>query len=62
MKDETSLIILATILFLEFSILKFMGYLDWSWFLVFAPIWVPFALSAVIFFILHYFCGRSVDR
>lgn len=41
------LVILATVCFL-FLILKLTHAIDWSYWLVFAPIWVPFALGFVI--------------
>ena len=29
-----------------FVILKVMGYIDWSWWWVFAPLWIPAAILA----------------
>ena len=40
------------VVFLAFFIAKIFGYIDWSWWLVFAPIWAPAVLAAVIFIIL----------
>lgn len=35
-------------LFLVFLVLKLTNYIDWSWWWVTAPLWVPFALVVVI--------------
>lgn len=36
------------VLFLIFAILKFTGIVDWSWWLITAPLWIPLlALSAL---------------
>lgn len=36
-------------LFLLFLALKLTGYIDWSWWWVTAPLWIPIALSLGIF-------------
>jgi hypothetical protein len=36
------------ILTIVFVILKATGYIDWSWYLVFLPIWGPLALVLII--------------
>ncbi len=35
------------ILFVVFLILKLTGYIDWSWWWVTAPLWIPFAIVLV---------------
>lgn len=37
--------------------LKALGYLDWSWWLVFAPIWVPLSIVISIFVVYIVFSG-----
>lgn len=39
----------ATILTILFVILKVTGYIHWSWWLVFAPFWIPLGLLGVAF-------------
>ena len=39
---------LDTILFVVFLILKLTGYIDWSWWWVTAPLWIPFAIFLVV--------------
>ena len=38
---------LGGILFVVFLILKLTGYIDWSWWWVTAPLWIPFAIAIV---------------
>ena len=40
-------------LFLVFLVLKLLGIIDWSWWWVTAPIWIPVIL-VILFFILLY--------
>lgn len=35
-------------LFIVFFVLKIMGYLNWSWWWVTAPLWMPTALTIII--------------
>ena len=35
------------ILFIVFLILKLTGYIDWSWWWVTAPLWIPFAIAMI---------------
>ena len=35
------------ILFSVFLILKLTGYIDWSWWWVTAPLWIPFAIAMI---------------
>ena len=39
---------LDTILFVVFLILKLTGYIDWSWWWVTAPLWIPVAIGLVV--------------
>jgi len=42
----------GTVLFLVFLILKLTGNIDWSWWWVTSPLWVPLTLGIVIMGIL----------
>jgi membrane protein YdbS with pleckstrin-like domain len=44
-KNTTSV---TTILLVVFVVLKLTGNLDWSWWWVLSPLWIPVALIAVI--------------
>lgn len=39
---------LLTILLIVLVTLKFAGVIDWSWFWVFSPIWIPGGIAAII--------------
>lgn len=39
---------LGVILFLIFMTLKLTGNIDWNWWWVTSPLWIPFAAAAVI--------------
>lgn len=39
----------GTVLFLVFLVLKLTAVIDWSWWWVTAPLWIPVALMAVIY-------------
>ncbi len=41
----------CTVLFLIFLVLKLVGVIDWSWWWVTSPIWIPIALGVVIFIV-----------
>lgn len=53
MKKSTSSsgISLTTVLFLIFLILKLTGNIDWSWWWVTSPLWIPFLLIIPILFL-----------
>lgn len=38
---------LGGILFVVFLILKLTGYIDWSWWWVTAPLWIPFVIAMI---------------
>lgn len=42
----------GTILTVLFVILKVMGKIDWSWWWVFAPLWLPFCIWIVIMLVI----------
>jgi len=39
---------LNTILFLIFLTLKLMGHITWSWWWVFAPLWIPICIVIIV--------------
>jgi hypothetical protein len=43
---------LATIIFINFLILKLTSVIDWSWIWVLAPVWIPVAFKIVLWIIL----------
>jgi hypothetical protein len=44
---------LGTILFLIFLVLKLTNYIDWSWWWVFSPLWIPLVLIGLIMLIIY---------
>ena len=48
---------LGTTLFVVFLVLKLCGIIDWSWWWVFAPLWVPVA-ALILLVILLAITGR----
>lgn len=51
----------GTVLFLIFLVLKLTNYIDWSWWWVTAPLWIPIAIIFVVFFIaflIYLYKGR----
>ena len=44
MTNSSGEIGISTVLFLIFLVLKLIGTISWSWWWVFAPLWMPFAL------------------
>jgi hypothetical protein len=60
---------LTTIVFLVFLILKLTDNIDWSWWWVFSPFWIPVALVISIFVITIFisllyigFTGKNLDN
>ena len=52
---------LGTPLTVAFVVLKLCGVISWSWWWVFAPIWIPVAIIVLFFLILGIIglcCGR----
>lgn len=48
MKTDINLISLPTATFITFLVLKLTNTIDWSWWWVTAPLWIPVALVLVI--------------
>lgn len=44
-----------SILLIAFVILKLCHVIDWSWWWVLSPIWIPFILLIVIIILIYYF-------
>ena len=44
---------LGTILFLIFLVLKLTNHIDWSWWWVFSPLWIPLVLIGLIMLIIY---------
>lgn len=51
-----------SILGIVFVTLKLLGYIDWSWWWVLAPFWVPSALGLVIALPLMYMAFKPFKR
>lgn len=47
------------ILFVVFLILKLCKVITWSWWWVFAPIWIPFVICLIIFIIALFLGGKE---
>ena len=58
MTQGNLLVVLLTVLFIG---LKLTGYIDWSWWWVLAPVWIPLALALVVISIVVLF-GFIVTR
>lgn len=52
MKEDTQIISLPTALFITFLVLKLTQVIDWSWWWVTAPLWIPLAAMIVILLIV----------
>ena len=44
---------LGTVLFLIFMTLKLTNYIDWSWWWVTAPLWIPLLILGVVVFVTY---------
>ena len=51
-KNSSSGLSLAGVLFIVFLILKLTENIDWSWWWVTSPLWIPIALAVSIFFVV----------
>ena len=51
---------LGTILFIIFLVLKLTGNIDWSWWWVTSPLWIPFGLIIVLCIFGMLLLGPSV--
>ena len=54
-KETTSGIGFGGILFIVFLILKLTNVIDWSWWWVTSPLWIPIAIAIVIFIFIILF-------
>ena len=43
---------LGTVLFIVFLVLKLIGEINWSWWWVSSPLWIPLAVAVIGFIIL----------
>lgn len=53
---------LGTILFIVFLILKLCGTINWSWWWVTSPIWIPFSLSIIVIIISAVFFPEELKQ
>jgi predicted membrane protein len=53
----------GVIIFLVFFFAKIFGYVDWSWWWVFSPLWIPSALiiGCILVFVILYTIVISID-
>jgi membrane protein YdbS with pleckstrin-like domain len=58
-QDSTPGQFLLVGVFLIFLTLKLCGVIDWSWWWVTAPLWMPFALGLVLFVGVIIFLGAT---
>jgi len=49
-------------LFLLFLGLKLTGHIDWSWWWVFAPIWIPLAFIIFVLIVIAFFAWLAGNR
>jgi len=47
-ESRSSGIGIGMVLFIVFLVLKLTGTIDWSWWWVTSPLWIPFAVAVVI--------------
>jgi hypothetical protein len=45
----------GTVLFLVFLVLKLTNYIDWSWWWVTAPLWIPILIIGIIGLVAVYY-------
>ena len=50
---------IGTILFIVFLVLKLTNTIDWSWWWVTAPLWIPVGIVIILFIILCMLIGPS---
>lgn len=66
-KSSSSGIGLTGVLFVVFLVLKLTGNIDWSWWWVTSPLWIPLALVTCIFLLVLlmiislFFLGFNID-
>ena len=50
------------VLQVAFVVLKLCGVIDWSWFWVLSPTWIPIAILVIIFIIAIFFTGDGEEE
>jgi len=50
---------LGTILFLIFMVLKLTNYIDWSWWWITAPLWIPIVIIGIVGLIAIYYINNK---
>lgn len=60
MENNSNGFSLSLIIFVVFLTLKLSGVIDWSWWWVISPLWIPFALVLVVIGIISIFALISV--
>lgn len=50
---------LGTVLFLIFMTLKLTNYIDWSWWWITAPLWIPIAIIAIVGLVAILYLGNK---
>jgi hypothetical protein len=50
---------LGTVLFLIFMVLKLTNYIDWSWWWVTAPLWIPIVIIGIVGLIAIYYINNK---
>ena len=53
--DSSSGVGVGTVLFLVFLVLKLTGNIDWSWWWVAAPLWIPVGVLGVVLLFIFLF-------
>jgi hypothetical protein len=53
--NQSSGVDLGTVLFLIFLVLKLTNTIDWSWWWVTAPVWIPILLAIIVIMIAALF-------
>lgn len=53
---------LGTILFVVFLILKLCGTINWSWWWVTSPIWIPFGFSIIVIILSAIFFPEELKQ
>lgn len=49
----------GTVLFLIFMVLKLTNYIDWSWWWITAPLWIPIAIIGVVGLAAIFYLGNK---
>ena len=52
---------LGTVLFLIFLVLKLTNYIDWSWWWITAPLWIPIAIIAIVGLVAIFYLANKRD-